>query len=55
MKQARYNQSHLDSGKFESRAALARFLGVIDYKLGPMPGLLPESLGETLDLEEAPF
>ena len=25
---ARYNQSLLDSGKFESRSALARFLGV---------------------------
>ena len=28
---------------------------IIDYQLGPMPEPLPESLGETLDLEEAPF
>ena len=28
---------------------------IIDYQLGPMPESLPESLGETLDLEEAPF
>src|SRR5690242_18364398 len=28
LKQARYYQSMLDSGKFESRAALARYLGV---------------------------
>lgn len=28
LKLARYYQSLLDSGKFESRAALARFLGV---------------------------
>ena len=25
---ARYYQSHIDTGKYESRAALARFLGV---------------------------
>lgn len=28
---------------------------IIDYQLGPMPEPIPESLGETLDLEEAPF
>jgi hypothetical protein len=36
-RRARYYQSLLDSGKFESRAALARFLGVSRARVPPPP------------------